>query len=262
MSLYLVLKYNKEPIYVMFRYQIIIEYDGTNYSGWQSQKNAKSIQKEVEKILSKILKKKVNISGSGRTDAGVHSKNQSAHFDHKKYIPNKYKLISAANYFLNKKNISIKKIVNKNMNFHARYSAKEREYEYIILNRDAPPVLDKNKVWYLRSKLDIKLLKKAAKKLIGTHNFNTFRSANCQAKSPIRTLKTITITKKKEKIIFILRSKSFLKNQVRSIIGCLKYVGEKKWTIKDLEKVLNSKKRKNCAPPAPAQGLYLSKIIY
>ena len=148
------------------------------------------------------------------------------------------------------------------MNFHARYSAKEREYEYIILNRDAPPVLDKNKVWYLRSKLDIKLLKKAAKKLIGTHNFNTFRSANCQAKSPIRTLKTITITKKKEKIIFILRSKSFLKNQVRSIIGCLKYVGEKKWTIKDLEKVLNSKKRKNCAPPAPAQGLYLSKIIY
>ena len=118
------------------------------------------------------------------------------------------------------------------MNFHARYSAKEREYEYIILNRDAPPVLDKNKVWYLRSKLDIKLLKKAAKKVSGTHNFNTFRSANCQAKSPIRTLKTITITKKKEKIIFILRSKSFLKNQVRSIIGCLKYVGEKNGQLK------------------------------
>tara|TARA_B100001540_G_scaffold68812_1_gene61978 strand:+ start:4944 stop:5684 length:741 start_codon:yes stop_codon:yes gene_type:complete len=246
----------------MFRYQIIIEYDGTSYSGWQSQKNAKSIQKEIEKILSKLLKKKINISGSGRTDSGVHSKNQSAHFDHKKYIMNKYKLISSANYFLNKKNISIKKIINKNMNFHARYSAKEREYQYIILNRDAPPVLDKNKVWYLRSKLDIKLLKKAAKKLIGTHNFNTFRSANCQAKSPIRTLKTIRITKKKEKIIFTLRSKSFLKNQVRSIIGCLKYVGEKKWTIKDLEKVINSKNRKNCAPPAPAQGLYLSKIIY
>ena len=122
------------------------------------------------------------------------------------------------------------------MNFHARYSAKEREYEYIILNRDAPPILDKNKVWYLRSKLDIKLLKKAAKKLIGTHNFNAFRSSNCQAKSPIRTLKTIKITRKNEKIIFILRSKSFLKNQVRSIIGCLKYVGEKKWTIKDLKK--------------------------
>ncbi len=246
----------------MARYQIIVEYDGKNHSGWQSQKNAKSIQKEIEKILSKILKIKVNIIGSGRTDAGVHSKNQSAHFDHKKLISNKYKLITSANYFLNKKNISIKKIIKKNMSFHARYSAKEREYEYIILNRDAPPILDRNKVWYLRSRLDIKILKKAAKKLIGTHNFNAFRSANCQAKSPIRTLKTIKITKKKEKIIFILRSKSFLKNQVRSIVGCLKYVGEKKWTIKDLEKVLKSKNRNNCAPPAPAQGLYLSRIIY
>ena len=246
----------------MFRYQIIVEYEGTNHSGWQSQKNAKSIQKDIEKTLSKILKMKINISGSGRTDAGVHSKNQSAHFDYKKLISNKYKLITSVNYFLNKKNISIKKIIRKNMTFHARYSAKEREYEYIILNRDAPPILDKNKVWHLRSSLDIKLLKKAAKKLIGTHNFNAFRSANCQAKSPVRTLKAIKINKKKEKIIFILRSKSFLKNQVRSIIGCLKYVGEKKWTIKDLEKVLKSKKRNNCAPPAPAQGLYLSKIIY
>ena len=246
----------------MFRYQIIIEYDGTNYSGWQSQTNAKSIQKEIEIILSKILKTKVNVSGSGRTDAGVHSKNQSAHFDHKKYITNKYKFISTANFFLNKKNITIKKIVNKNTNFHARYSAKEREYEYIILNRDAPPVLDKNKAWYLRSKLDIKLLKKASKKLIGTHNFNAFRSANCQAKSPIRTLKKIKVIKKKEKIFFTLRSKSFLRNQVRSIIGCLKYVGEKKWTMRDLEKVLKSKNRSSCAPPAPAQGLYLSRIIY
>jgi len=246
----------------MFRYQIIVEYDGTNHSGWQSQKNAKSIQKEMEKILSKILKIEVNINGSGRTDAGVHSKNQSAHFDYKKLIPNKYKLIASVNYFLNKKNISIKKIIRKNITFHARYSAKEREYEYIILNRDAPPILDKNKVWHLRSRLDIKLLKKAAKKLIGTHNFNAFRSSNCQAKSPIRTLKVIKITKKKEKIIFVLRSKSFLRNQVRSIIGCLKYVGEKKWTVKDLEKVLKSKNRNNCAPPAPAQGLYLSKIIY
>ncbi len=246
----------------MFRYQIIIEYDGTKHSGWQSQKNAKSIQKEIEKVLSKILKVNVNIVGSGRTDAGVHSLNQSAHFDYEKLISNKYKLISSVNYFLNKKNISIKKIIKKNMNFHARYSAKEREYKYIILNRDAPPILDKNKVWYLRSKLDTKLLKKAANKLTGTHNFNAFRSSNCQAKSSIRTLKVIKITKKKEKIIFTLRSKSFLKNQVRSIIGCLKYVGEQKWTIKDLEKVIKSKNRNNCATPAPAQGLYLSRIIY
>ena len=246
----------------MFRYQIIIEFEGTNFAGWQSQKNAKSIQKEIEKVLFKMLREKVRIFGSGRTDAGVHAKNQSAHFDCKHKILNKYKFINSVNHFLNKKNISIKKILKKKLNFHARYSAKEREYEYIILNRYASPVLEKNKVWYLRSKLDTKLMKKAAKKLIGTHNFNAFRSANCQANSPVRTLKKIKITNKNEKIIFILRSKSFLKNQVRSIVGCLKQIGENKWTINDLEKVLKSKKRKNCAPPAPAHGLYLSKIIY
>ena len=246
----------------MYRYQIIIEYDGTNYVGWQSQINGKSIQNEIEKILLKILKEKVRIYGSGRTDAGVHSSNQSAHFDIKNNILNKYKFISSLNYFLNKKNISIKKIVKKNSKFHARFSAKEREYKYIILNRNSPPILDKYKVWHIRSKLDLKVLKKASKKLIGKHNFNAFRSANCQANTPIRTLKKIKITKKNEKIMFVLRSQSFLKNQVRSIIGCLKYVGENKWRIKDLEKVLKSKNRKYCAPPAPACGLYLEKIIY
>jgi len=110
--------------------------------------------------------------------------------------------------------------------------------------------------------LDIKILKKAAKKLVGTHNFNAFRASNCQSKSPVKTMKNIKIIKKNEKILFILCSQSFLKNQVRSIIGCLKYVGEKKWTIKDLEKVLKSKNRRFCAPPAPANGLYLSKVIY
>tara|TARA_Y100000590_G_scaffold231016_1_gene260342 strand:+ start:923 stop:1663 length:741 start_codon:yes stop_codon:yes gene_type:complete len=246
----------------MFRYQIIIEYDGTNFVGWQSQKNGMSIQKETEKIFIKILKEKIKIYSSGRTDAGVHAINQSAHFDCKKKISNKYKFVSSANYFLNKKNISIKKIIKKNINFHARFSAKEREYKYVILNRNAPPILDKNKVWHLRSKLDLNLLKKAAKKLIGTHNFNAFRSSNCQAITPVRTIKEIKITKKSEKILFVLRSKSFLKNQVRSIVGCLKYIGEKKWEINELEKVLKSKNRKNCAPPAPARGLFLSKIVY
>ncbi len=246
----------------MNRYQIIIEFDGTKFAGWQYQKNAISIQKEIEKVLFKILNEKVKIYGSGRTDAGVHAKNQSAHFDYRNKISNKIKFINSSNHFLNKKNISIKKIIKKNMDFHARYSAKIREYEYIILNRDASPVLEKNKVWHLRSKLNTKLMKKAAKKLIGNHNFNAFRSANCQASSPVRTIKKIKIINKKEKITFTLISKSFLKNQVRSIIGCLKYVGEKKWSIKDFERVLKSKNRKYCAPPAPAHGLYLSKIIY
>ena len=145
----------------MYRYQIIIEYDGTNFVGWQSQINGKSIQKEIEKTLSKILKEKIKVHGSGRTDSGVHATNQSAHFDIKKNILNKYKFTSSANYFLNKKNISIKKIVKRNSKFHARFSAKEREYKYIILNRNSPPALDKYKVWHIRSKLDLKVLKKA-----------------------------------------------------------------------------------------------------
>ena len=246
----------------MYRYQILIEYVGTPFVGWQIQKKGKSVQKIIQSTLSKLLKEKIILYSAGRTDREVHANGQSAHFDVKNKIQNIDKMIKSVNFFLSPKKISIISIIKRNKNFHARYSAKEREYEYIILNRDAPPVLDKDKVWYLRTKLDVKLLKKAAKKLVGSHNFNAFRSSNCQAKSPIRTLKKIKITKKYEKIIFILRSKSFLKNQVRSIIGCLRYVGEKKWTIKDLENVLKSKNRNNCAPPAPAQGLYLSKIIY
>ena len=246
----------------MFRYQIIIEYDGTNYSGWQSQKNAKSIQKEIEKILSKFLKKKVNITGSGRTDAGVHSKNQSAHFDHEKLIFDKYKLTTSVNYFLNKKNISIKKIIKKNMNFHARYSAKEREYKYIILNRNSPPILDKYKVWHIRSKLDLKVLKKASKKLIGKHNFNAFRSSSCGAKSPVRTIEKSTLSKKGDKILIIFSSRSFLQHQVRSMVGCLKVVGEGKWSLNNLKRLLKSKKRYLCAPLAPPSGLYLYKVTY
>ena len=246
----------------MNKYKITIEYDGTNFVGWQKQKNGKSIQSSIEGSIKKLSNEKINLFGAGRTDSGVHAKNQSAHFDINNNILNKYKFISSVNYFLNKKNISIKRLTKRNTKFHARFSAKEREYKYIILNRNSPPILDKNKVWHLRSKMDIKILKKAAKKLVGTHNFNAFRASNCQSNSPVKTMKNIKIFKKNEKILFVLCSQSFLKNQVRSIIGCLKYVGEKKWTIKNLEKVLKSKNRKNCAPPAPAQGLYLSKVVY
>ena len=246
----------------MHRYQILVEYLGTKFIGWQKQLKGRSIQKEIEKTISKLLKQKIIIYGSGRTDSGVHALEQSAHFDSKFKIQDIRKLIKSMNFFLNKKNISIINIYKRQKKFHARFSAKEREYKYIILNRNSPPILDKYKVWHIRSKLDLKVLKKASKKLIGKHNFNAFRSANCQANTSIRTLKKIKITKKNEKIMFVLRSQSFLKNQVRSIIGCLKYVGENKWKIKDLEKVLKSKNRKYCAPPAPACGLYLEKIIY
>tara|TARA_B100001250_G_scaffold350238_1_gene321859 strand:+ start:3423 stop:4163 length:741 start_codon:yes stop_codon:yes gene_type:complete len=246
----------------MYRYQILIEYVGTPFVGWQIQKKGNSIQKTIQLILCKLLKKKIILHGSGRTDSGVHALEQSAHFDVKNQIYNIQKLIKSLNFFLNKKMISILKIKKKNLNFHARHSAKERSYIYLIKNRISPSMLNKDREWYIRKKLDFNLIKQGSKKLLGTHDFSTFRSSNCSASSPVRTINKIIIKKSKNQIIFKFKSKSFLKNQVRSMVGCLKYVGEKKWSIKKLENVIKKKDRKKVAPPAPACGLYLEKIIY
>tara|TARA_B100001173_G_scaffold183320_1_gene158225 strand:+ start:4003 stop:4743 length:741 start_codon:yes stop_codon:yes gene_type:complete len=246
----------------MFRYQILIEYDGTSYLGWQIQKKGKSIQKTIQSTLSKLLKQKIKLYGSGRTDAGVHALEQSAHFDLKNKIHNIDKIIKSLNFFLNSKMISIINIKKKNINFHARHSAKERIYLYVIQNRFSPSTLNKNREWQVRKKLDINLIKKGSKKLIGTHDFSTFRGSNCSAKSPVRTINQITVIKSKNHIKLKFKSKSFLKNQVRSMVGCLKYVGEKKWNLKKFESIIVNKDRREVAPPAPACGLYLEKINY
>ena len=246
----------------MYRYQILIEYVGTSFVGWQIQKKGKSIQKTVQSILSKLLKEKIILFGSGRTDAGVHAMEQSAHFDLKNEIQNIDKTIKSLNFFLNDKMISIIKIKKKNINFHARHSAKERVYVYYIQNRISPSTLNKDREWHIRKKLDINLIKKGSKKLIGTHDFSSFRASNCGAKSPVKTINKIIVSKSKNCIKLKFKSKSFLKNQVRSMVGCLKYLGEGKWNLKKFENVFIKKDRKKVAPPAPAHGLYLEKIIY
>ena len=246
----------------MYRYQICIEYVGTNFIGWQIQKKGNSVQKFVQSVISKIVKKEVSLVGSGRTDAGVHARGQSAHFECEKKIINSDKFIKSLNFFLNKKQISITTLKKRNSNFNARYSAKERIYEYVIINRLAPPSIEKNRAWHIRKKLDLEMIKKGAKKLFGTCDFSTFRASNCYSKSPIRTLKKIKVKRLNEKITIQFKSKSFLRNQVRSMVGCLKYLGEKKWSLKKFESVFKSKKRKLCAPPAPAHGLYLFKVNY
>jgi len=246
----------------MFNYQIIIEYDGTDFIGWQKQKNGKSVQSAIEKILTKILKVKIKLYGSGRTDSGVHSRGQSAHFNLNYKINNKFIFLNSVNFFLSKKKISILKIDKKKTDFHARFSAKKREYKYFIINRLAPPSLDINKAWHVKSYLNLKLMKKATKLLKGRKDFSTFRSSSCNARSPIKTLDEATVQKKGDKIAIIFKSKSFLQQQVRSMVGCLKYVGEGKWSLKKLENIIKLKKRINCAPPAPAHGLYLFKVFY
>ena len=246
----------------MHRYQVLIEYVGTNFVGWQIQSNGNSIQKLIQIKLSKLLKEKISLVGSGRTDAGVHAIEQSAHFDCKKKIKNLDKFLKSINHFVNNMSVSIINIKKKNIKFHARFSAKQRVYKYIIFNRLSRPSIDKERGWHIIKKLDISLMKKGAKKLLGTKDFSTFRSSSCNAKSPIRTMKAIKIKSTKGRVEIQFKSQAFLQQQVRSMVGCLKYLAEKKWNLKKFNLVLESKKRTLCAPPAPAEGLFLEKVIY
>jgi tRNA pseudouridine38-40 synthase len=242
-------------------YQIILEYDGTHFNGWQYQKNGLSVQNEVEKSLKKIFKKKIKVIGAGRTDAGVHATGQSANFEYDGKII-KDKFINSFNYFLRNQSISLITIKKKNYKFHSRRDAKKRIYKYFISNRIGSLVLDKNRSWHIKKKLNVKLMKKAAKVLEGTHDFSAFRASSCGAKSPIRTIEKSSVIKKGEKIIITFISRSFLQKQVRSMVGCIRLVGDGKWTSKNIKNLLKSKKRSLCAPPAPPYGLYLTKVIY
>ena len=246
----------------MNRYQILIEYVGSGFIGWQTQPKGKSVQKLIQLKISKLLKEKIKIVGSGRTDAGVHAIEQSAHFDTISKIKNLKKFLKSINFFLNPELVSIKKIKKRNLLFHARFSAKERTYKYVIFNRISAPTIEKDRGWHIVKKLDTNLMKKGSKKLIGKHDFSTFRSSSCSSKSPVRTIKYIKIKIIKDKIEIKFTSQSFLQQQVRSMVGCLKYLAEKKWNLKKFEKIMKSKKRKLCAPPAPPHGLFLEKIIY
>ena len=246
----------------MDKYHIKIEYDGSKFVGWQYQNNGISVQEVLQKAFFKFLKEKVTVNASGRTDAGVHAIEQSAHIELKKKIINKEVFLNSINFYLKKYPVSVLSIKKKENAFHARYSAKKRTYKYIILNRNSSSPLNKNRAWFIKKKLDINLIKKALKILKGTHDFSTFRASSCQAKSAIRTLDSATFKKLGEIIEITFSSKSFLQQQVRSMVGAIKYVGEKKWTLKQFKNNFKSKRRVNCAPPAPACGLYLKKVKY
>jgi len=246
----------------MYRYQILIEYVGTDFVGWQIQSKGNSIQKLIQAKLSKLLKEKILLIGSGRTDSGVHAIEQSAHFECKIKIENLNKFLKSVNHFVNDMNVSITNIKKRNINFHARFSAKQRIYRYIIFNRLSKPSIEKGRGWHIIKALDISLMKQGAKKLLGTKDFSTFRSSSCNAKSSIRTMKSIKIKSIRGRIEIQFKSQSFLQQQVRSMVGCLKYLAEKKWDLKKFDFVLKSKKRIYCAPPAPAEGLFLEKVIY
>ena len=245
----------------MQRYKIKIEYDGTSFVGWQFQKNGLSIQEVLQKAIFNFSKEKVILTGAGRTDSGVHALAQVAHFDLKKTIKEK-NLLPGINQHIGNQPVTILKINKVSKKFHSRFDAKKRTYQYKIINRQSPLALQKSKAWHIRKKLDVKTMKKGAKFLLGTHDFSTFRASSCGAKSPIKTMEKISIKKNNTNITLKFISKSFLQQQVRSMVGCIKYLGEGKWNLDTFKQSFKSKKRIRCAPPAPPCGLYLAKIKY
>ena len=245
----------------MKRYRCLVEYDGTNFVGWQRQLNGYSVQEAIEESLESIFQTKIRIFGSGRTDTGVHAIGQVIHFDLKTNL-DKEKITHALNHYLQKKNIIILNTQSTDNNFDSRRNAKMRTYEYLILNRKSPPAIMKNKAWHVSNYLNLKRMQKGIKVFLGTHDFTTFRASSCEAKSPIRKIENSEIYKDQEHIIISFKSRSFLQHQVRSMVGALKLVGEEKWTIKDLQFAIKALDRSKCATLAPPCGLYLAKVEY
>ena len=247
------------------RFAITIEYDGSNLVGWQRQTNGLSVQEVLEKALFVLTGEKKIIQGAGRTDAGVHALGQIAHFDLKKTMTMDA-IRDGLNFHIKKLykkiKVSVLKVKKEKKDFHARFSAKQKTYVYKILDRRPPPAIEKKRVWHVKKKLDDKSMKKAARILVGKHDFTSFRSTECQAKSALKTIDSIKILRVREEIQIWIKARSFLHNQVRIIVGTLVLVGRKKWEEKNIGEALKSKKRAAAGQTAPAEGLYLHSVKY
>ena len=246
----------------MPRYRITLEYDGTPFVGWQVQADGASVQGELVRAIAQFSgEQQVRVRGAGRTDAGVHALGQVAHFDlARTWEP--FTVRAALNFYLKPRPIVVLDCAVVSEEFDARFSATARHYLYRILSRPARPAIDRNRVWWLPIRLDVDVMREAAKILVGRHDFTTFRAAGCQAKSPVRTLDRLEITTVGNEIRVAASARSFLHSQVRSMVGSLKLVGEGKWGAADLKRALEARDRTACGPVATAAGLYLVKVDY
>jgi len=245
----------------MPRYRMTIEYDGTPFVGWQIQAAGLSVQGELARAIAQFSGEEAAVRGAGRTDSGVHALGQVAHFDLKKsWEP--FKVREALNFHLKPQPIVALDCAIAPEGFDARFSATARHYLYRILNRRAPPALDRNRVWWQPMPLDAAAMHEAAQQLVGRHDFSTFRAAGCQAKSPVKTLDRLDVTAAGEEIHIRASARSFMHNQVRSMVGSLKLVGAGRWSGADLAQALAARDRAACGPVAPAHGLYLVGVDY
>ena len=243
----------------MARYKINVEYDGTNLIGWQENADGASVQSLLQDAIFRFCDERVVVYSAGRTDAGVHAISMVAHFDLEKETTPET-IMRAMNFYLINEPVSVLYCEKVSDDFHARFSCTQRHYKYIVLNRGAPVVLQKNRVWWVPQKLDVEKMKYAAQKLIGKHDFTSFRAAQCQAKSPIKTLDSVAITQNGDEIIFEFSARSFLHHQVRNMVGTLVEIGMGKDL--DIDKIFDAKNRSAAGINAPASGLYFVRADY
>lgn len=245
----------------MQRYKLLVEYHGGPYAGFQRQENALTVQGVLEAAVKAFCGEEVTLKAAGRTDAGVHATGQVVHFDLDKAWP-AATVRDAMNAHMITEQVGVIDAWAVDDSFDARFSAKKRHYRYTILNRWAPPVYERGLVWGVKKPLDIALMQAAADRLIGHHDFTTFRSAHCQANSPERTLEDLRVSREGEHVFVDASARSFLHNQVRSLVGALKQAGEGRITADDIQAMLEARDRKACAPVAPSDGLVFTKVDY
>jgi tRNA pseudouridine38-40 synthase len=245
----------------MPRYRVTLEYDGGPFVGWQRQENGPSIQGALEAAIFKLSGEQTTVTGAGRTDAGVHAFGQVAHFDlAKDFAPEKIR--DALNHYLRPDPVAVLVADTTSAEFHARFDAIGRHYHYRIVCRKPPLVFDSGRAWHLTHRLDANAMRQAAQALVGQHDFTTFRAAECQAKSPVKTLDRLDVSGMADEIHVDASARSFLHHQVRSIVGSLKLVGEGKWGPREIGEALAARDRSRCGPVAPPDGLYLVRVDY
>jgi tRNA pseudouridine38-40 synthase len=245
----------------MPRYKITIEYDGTPYVGWQAQDNGASVQGVLTEALAAFAGERVVVAGAGRTDTGVHALGQVAHIDLSKEWETD-RIRDAFNFHLRPQPVAVLKAEQVAPDFDARFSAIKRHYLYRVVNRRADLTLEQNRAWRVPRRLDCEAMHTAAQRLIGKHDFTTFRSTECQARSPEKTLDRLDVTRDGDEVRITASARSFLQHQVRSMVGSLVHVGEGKWSIADLADALVARDRARCGQVAPPHGLYLVRVDY
>lgn len=244
----------------LFRYKLLVEYHGGAYKGWQRQPDVPSIQGELEVAAAKLDGGPVDVLCAGRTDAGVHATGQVAHMDLR--VERGTKVPDAMNFYLRPQPIAVIKAELVNESFHARFSATQRHYRYVLINRRPDLTFDAGLAWKVPSHLDADLMHEAAQQFVGTHDFSTFRDADCQALTPVKTLNAITVSRYGERIEFTVSSKSFIHRQVRSMVGSLVEVGRGRRPVPWIAEILAAADRHQCGPVAPSDGLYLERVDY